>query len=74
MNLYCVYDVETETYNPPFVESKDAVAIRSFAQALKGHSPAGINFRLVRVGTFDFNSGQVEGDIPTIITSGISGE
>lgn len=59
MNLYTILDVETMTYNPPFLEAKDSVAMRAFRQAVQKHPIPGLSVRLIRIGMFDDATGDI---------------
>lgn len=65
--LYSVYDKKSKIYAAPFIEINDGTAIRAIQDliASNGAHPFarhGEDFELVRVGTFNEQSGHIEED------------
>lgn len=61
MNCYCVYDIKSVTYHPPFYAATDGAAIRMFSDVARdnntaiGRHPA--DYKLFCVGDFDDQTG-----------------
>lgn len=62
--LFSVYDAKTEAYGPVLTHTSDGDAIRSYEMACNNKdSLLGVypnDFTLMRIGTFDENSGVIE--------------
>lgn len=72
MNLYCIYDRQTQSFNAPFsaTMSKEAVLMLhqtlAIGDTILGESPA--DFSLYCVGEFDMSNGQVKSCQPYLVT------
>lgn len=68
-NLYCMFDRLAETYGPPQIGRSDVLVARMFVQSMdnycKQQKEKGIeilpsDFQLVKIGSFDDESGLLE--------------
>lgn len=63
--LFTVHDVRADNYAPPFVARTDAEAARQFTMAIQDKRDDNLlnrypeHFRLVHIGTFDDETGEV---------------
>ena len=75
-NMYAIYDSAADAYLPPFILPREAMAIRSFAQAVNSethqfhHSPA--DFTLFQIASWDDAEGIPKPDVaPKKIRNGL---
>lgn len=65
---YAVYDTKAKVYSGPFLEVTDGTAIRAIQDAVRSpdHPFArhASDFSLHKIGTFDDQSGEIEGHTP----------
>lgn len=72
-NLYSIRDVKS-TFMPPFIDDNDEVAQRNFAFAISNRPDviayAPSDFSLMRIGTFDTESGALVPCLPVFVCDG----
>ena len=68
IELYCIYDDLGEKASPPFAAENDEVAVRQY-RTLLDEVPAFArkDFKLFRIGLFDFQSMDIMSDSPVEI-------
>lgn len=61
--MYSIYDKVAQTYNTPFFQTNDQVAVRSFrelaADATSSLYRSPSDYQLIRIGAFDSDDGQL---------------
>lgn len=58
-NLYSIFDVIAEEYGPIFHAKNDAVANRNYLRMLTGENISEEEYKIVRLGDFDTESGYI---------------
>lgn len=72
VGVYAVFDEKAGAFLAPFTYATDGMASRSFVNEVKrpdsliGSSPE--DFSLIKLGTFDDQTGALEGDYSTVLT------
>lgn len=75
LNIYSVYDVATQAYKTPWFSQADGEAMRGFkdvcsdAEHPMGQHPE--DYTLFRMGTFNDNTGKIEGEVPEKLLTGL---
>lgn len=72
VNLYSVRDLNSG-FNQPWCDKNDECATRGFAYSVNNNDIMGFrpsDFQLFQVGTFDMDTGDVKGCLPTLIVRG----
>lgn len=72
MNVYTIYDSAAEYHLPPFFAQADAQAKRMFIQSLGDSFPHRADFNLLKIATFDQNTGVITSQDPISILAGRS--
>lgn len=73
VNIYSLYDTKTMTYNKPFIEPSDTVAMRSLRMEVNRADPNNVlymfpeDYRLYRVGSFDTDTGNIDTVAPELV-------
>lgn len=73
VNLYSVRDLASGTFNQPWCDMKDEVAIRGFSQAVNNNDIMGFrpaDFQLFQIGTLDLDKGELVPMLPNLICKG----
>lgn len=69
-NIYSIQDVMVG-FNAPFIMKNDELALRSYKSFLKDNAYSA-DMRLFRLGTFDEETGAIEGEaVPVLLQGGI---
>lgn len=71
--IYCIQDLKS-TYMTPTVDQSDATAIRNFDHAVRNAGSILTShkddFRLMKLGEFDSDSGEIVPSLPSIVIEG----
>lgn len=69
-HMYSIHDLKAKIWNPPFIASNDEEAQRMVMTAMLGESQLSMypeDFRLYVLGTYNQDTGQIEGIIPDLV-------
>lgn len=73
VNVYAVRDLVAKSFNQPWVDVNDEVAMRGFAQAINNNSIMGFrpaDFQLYQIGEFDTEKGDLQPILPILLARG----
>lgn len=73
VNVYCVRDLVAKSFNQPWLDVNDEVAMRGFSQAINNNAIMGFrpaDFQLFQIGEFDSEKGDLKPIIPILVCRG----